>query len=154
MNSSYGKVLTGGAVLLMIASAAHGAPWDQSHQLTKMTRSYDVKRIETVTGVVENIYEKVPSSATGPDSIGFHLTLRTDREVIDVHLGPVWYLNGLDGTIDRGDRVQVTGSLREGRPHKDGKPAMKELRAAEVKKGDAVVLKLRDDTGKPLWSGF
>jgi hypothetical protein len=154
MNSSYGKVLTGGAVLILIASAVHAAPWDQSNQLTKMTKSYDTTRVETVTGVVETIFEKVPSSATGPDSIGFHLTLRTDREVIDVHLGPVWYLNGLDGTIDRGDRVQVTGSLREGRAPKDGKPAMRELRAAEVRKGNAVVLKLRDDSGKPLWSGF
>jgi len=154
MKSRYGKGLIGGVALMLVASAAHSAPWDKSQRLTRVTKSYDVNQVETVTGMVENIHEKTPSNSANPESLGFHMTLRTAHEVLDIHLGPVWYLNKLDGKIDKGDLVQVVGSRAEGHAHKDGTPAMRELRAAEVKKGNDIVLKLRDSDGRPLWSGY
>jgi hypothetical protein len=48
--------------------------------------------------------------------------------------------------IEPKDKVEVTGS----RITFDGKPA---IIAAEVKKGDEA-LKLRDDNGFPVWSGW
>jgi len=79
-------------------------------------------------------------------SAGVHMTLKTDKETISVQLGPSWYIENQDVKIEAKDKVEVKGS----RITFDGKPA---IIAAEVKKGDEV-LKLRDDNGFPLWSGW
>jgi hypothetical protein len=74
------------------------------------------------------------------------MNVKTDKETISVHLGPSWYLENQDVKIEPKDRVEVKGS----RVTFAGNPAMI---AAEVKKGDEV-LKLRDDNGFPVWSGW
>ena len=79
-------------------------------------------------------------------STGVHLTLKTDKETVLVHLGPGWYIENQDIKIEPKDKVDVTGS----RITFEGKPA---LIAAEVKKGDET-LKLRDEGGIPIWSGW
>ena len=77
---------------------------------------------------------------------GVHMTLNTGKETISVHLGPSWYLENQDVKIEAKDKVEVKGSkITFG-----GKPA---IIAIEVKKGDEV-LKLRDDAGFPVWSGW
>lgn len=154
MKSRLERILIASLSLVLLASTAYSAPWDQSQRLTRMTNVYDANHIEAVQGIVESIYEKIPSSSSSPNSLGFHMILKTDTETIDIHLGPIWYLKTLEGKIDKGDMVKVVGSWAERHVHKDGKVAMKELRAAEVTKGSVVVLKLRDSTGKPLWSGY
>jgi hypothetical protein len=63
-----------------------------------------------------------------------------------VHLGPVWYIERQDMKIDPGDKVEITGS----RIIFEGKPA---IIATEVKNG-AEILKLRDENGFPVWSGW
>jgi hypothetical protein len=77
---------------------------------------------------------------------GIHLELKGDKETVSVHLGPAWFVENQDTTIEVGDKIGVKGS----RVTFEGKPA---LIAAEVRKGDEV-LKLRDETGTPLWSGW
>jgi len=61
-------------------------------------------------------------------------------------LGPAWYIEQLDTIIEPGDRLEVKGS----RVTYHGKPA---IIAAEIKKGDAVLL-LRDESGFPAWAGW
>jgi hypothetical protein len=61
-------------------------------------------------------------------------------------LGPAFYLENQDVKIEPKDKVEVKGS----RVTFEGKPA---IIAAEVKKGDEV-LRLRDDNGFPMWSGW
>jgi hypothetical protein len=74
------------------------------------------------------------------------MTVKTDKEMISVHLGPGWYMENQDVKIEAKDKVEVKGSkITFG-----GKPA---IIAAEVKKGDQV-LKLRDDNGFPVWSAW
>jgi hypothetical protein len=63
-----------------------------------------------------------------------------------VHLGPVWYIERQDIKIDPGDKVEITGS----RITFQGKPA---IIAVELKKGTEI-LKLRDENGFPVWSGW
>ena len=75
-----------------------------------------------------------------------HLTLKTEKGLLSVHLGPEWYIVRLDGKLAKGDLVEVKGS----RVTFAGNPA---IIAAEVKKGDAV-LKLRDENGFPAWAGW
>ncbi len=131
----------------------HSAPWDKSGRIDRAIGKYSKGRVETVSGTVERIYEKVPSFGKKKnDALGFHLILDTGKEKIDIHLGPAWYLKGIEERIDRGDTVEIVGSVDEAHPPADGETPMKEIRASEVRRRGVVVLKLRDDEGRPLWS--
>ena len=110
---------------------------------TPYNRTYDPKTQETITGEVVNVSRITPNKGM---SAGIHMNVKTDKETISVHLGPAWYLENQDVKIEPKDKVEVKGS----RITFGGKPAMI---AAEVKKGDEM-LKLRDDSGFPVWSGW
>jgi hypothetical protein len=106
-------------------------------------RMYNPQTVETLTGNVVSV-ESIPGKGGGR-SYGVHLTLKTDKETIPVHLGPSWYIDKQNIKIEPKDKVEVTGS----RVSFEGKPT---IIAAEVKKGDKV-LKLRDQAGIPMWAG-
>jgi hypothetical protein len=106
-------------------------------------RLYDTKAVATITGEVISVDKITPMKGM---SYGVHLTVKMDKETISVHLGPAWYIENQDVKIQPGDKVEVTGS----RITFQGKPA---IIAAQVKKGDEV-LKLRDENGFPVWSGW
>lgn len=106
-------------------------------------RMYNTATVETITGTVLSIDQAMPMKGM---SYGVHITVQTDKETIQVHLGPGWYIERLDTKIEKGDRVEAKGS----RITMAGKPA---IIAAELKKGDAV-LKLRDESGFPVWAGW
>lgn len=110
---------------------------------SKYQRIYDPKTVETISGTVESVDKIAPMRGM---SYGIHLVLKTDKETISVHLGPGWYIERLDTKIGKGDKIEVKGS----RVTMMGKPA---IIVAEVKKGDSV-LKLRDESGIPVWSGW
>ncbi len=103
---------------------------------------YKTGKAETVTGEVVGLDSFMPYKGMGH---GARLTLKTDKETISVHLGPVWYLEQQDFKIDTKDKITVKGVAVT----YDGK---KVIMASEVKKGDSV-LKLWSDQGYPLWSG-
>jgi hypothetical protein len=104
---------------------------------------YDPKTVETISGEVVSVDAITPMKGMG---YGVHLVLKADKGPISVHLGPGWYLENQDVKVEPKDRVQVRGS----RITFDGKPA---IIAAEVTRGDET-LKLRDEAGFPLWSGW
>lgn len=110
---------------------------------TQYGRMYDLKTVETISGDVVTIDSITPVKGM---CYGIHLTVKTDKETISVHLGPGWYIENQDIKITPKDKVEVKGS----RIIFEGKPA---IIAAEVKKGDEV-LKLRDESGFPVWSGW
>lgn len=125
---------------------------------TQYQRMYNTATVETVSGTVESVDEITPVRGM---HYGIHLLLKTEKETISVHLGPGWYIERLDTKIEKSDKVQVRGSritiVRKGCPGEfpegvamRGHPF---VIAAEVKKGD-YVLKLRDDNGIPVWSGW
>jgi len=72
------------------------------------------------------------------------LGLKTEKGMALVILGPSWFHAKKDFKIEPGDKVEVKGSLL---------PAMDEpmVIATEVKK-DNQVLRLRDDSGYPVWA--
>lgn len=107
------------------------------------SRMYDPARVETLAGEVVSVDEFRPMKGM---SKGIHMTLKTEKETVPVHLGPEWFLEKQDAAVAKEDRVEVTGS----RVTFDGKPA---IIAAEVKKGGEV-LKLRDSNGVPVWAGW
>src|SRR4026207_2246906 len=114
--------------------------WGPGSQYNRM---YDPKTVETITGEVTVVNRITPAKGM---SGGVDMNVKTDKETISVHLGPSWYLENQDVKIEAKDKVEVKGS----RVTFAGKPA---IIAAEVKKGDEV-LKLRDDSGFPVWSGW
>lgn len=110
---------------------------------SKYSRMYDPKTVETVSGEVVSVDKITPLRGM---SYGVHITLKTDKETISVHLGPAWYIENQDVKIEPKDMIEVRGS----RITYEENPA---IIAAEVKKGDEV-LKLRDQNGFPIWAGW
>jgi hypothetical protein len=114
--------------------------WGMGSQYNRM---YNPSTVETVAGTVESVDKITPMK--GMHS-GIHIVVKTDKESIDVHLGPEWYVERLDTKIEKGDKIEVKGS----RVTLSGKPA---IIAAEVKKGDSILV-LRDSAGIPAWAGW
>jgi hypothetical protein len=114
--------------------------WGQG---TPYSRMYDAKTVETISGEIVKVDAITPRKGM---SDGVHITVKTGKEEIPVHLGPAYFIENQDVKIVPKDTVEVKGS----RITFNGKPA---IIAAEVKKGDEV-LKLRDDAGVPVWSGW
>ena len=147
------KTLTGLLFFLfacgLFASVSLARPWqgwrgsDGWGMNSPYQRTYNQASVETLTGEIVDIETTVPQ--TGMSS-GIHLTVKTAKETIAVHLGPEWFIERLDTKLAKGDSVTVKGS----RVTFDGKPV---IIAAEVKKGDAVLL-LRNEAGVPAWSGM
>lgn len=106
-------------------------------------RLYNLKTVETVTGEVVSVDTLTPLKGM---SYGVHLILDTGKEKIYVHLGPGWYIEKQDIKIDPKDTIEVKGS----RITLQNKPT---IIASEVKKGEGI-LKLRDENGIPVWSGW
>lgn len=104
---------------------------------------YDPKTVETISGEVVSVDKISPMKGM---RYGVHLMVKTEKETISVHLGPDWYIENQEIKIEPKKRVEIKGS----RVTFDGKPA---IIAAEVKKGEDV-LKLRDEAGFPVWSGW
>ena len=110
---------------------------------SQYNRLYDPKTVETVSGEVIAVKHITPTNGM---SYGVHLELKTEKETVSVHLGPGWFIENQDITVEPKDKVEIKGS----RVTFDGKPA---IIAAEVKKSDHV-LKLRDQNGIPVWAGW
>ena len=117
-----------------------GGGWGADSQYNRL---YDPKTVETVSGEVIAVRHITPTNGM---SYGVHLELKTEKETVSAHLGPGWFIENQDITIEPKDKVEIKGS----RVMFDGKPA---IIAAEVKKGDEV-LKLRDENGFPRWAGW
>jgi len=103
-------------------------------------RKYNQATVETISGEVLSVDKTMPTRGM---RAGIHLTLKTDKEVIPVHLGPAWFIERFDSKIQKGDKIEVKGS----RVNINEKPA---VIAAELKKGDKVLI-IRDSAGIPVW---
>lgn len=101
-------------------------------------RVFDPKTVVTVSG------EATAVRTLGGRNAGVHVDLKAADASYDVHVGPAAFLASKGLQLEKGDRLEVTGSRVEVR----GKPA---LIAQSVKKGDQTVT-LRDASGVPAWS--
>jgi hypothetical protein len=124
------------AVLLLVIAGAQGLLAQRGRM---RMGHYDPKTVVTIKGTVEKIDQAHYMNMPG---MGLHLTVKTDKETTEVHLGPAAFIEKTM-TFKEGDTIQVVGS----KVMMMGRPA---LIAREVKKEDKV-LKLRDERGMPLW---
>ncbi len=110
---------------------------------TQYQRLYNPATVETISGTVESIDKVIPFKGMRQ---GIHMTLKTEKESVSVHLGPLWYIDRQDTKIEKGDKVEVKGSRVKIRD-------AAAIIAAEVKKGNDILL-LRDSAGVPQWAGW
>jgi len=135
--------------MVLVASVALAQPWKGWRGSggwgmgNPYQRNYNPATVETISGVVESVNQVTPIKGMSP---GIELIVKTDKETIPVHLGPAYYIERLDVKIEKGDKIEVKGS----RVTISGKAT---IIAGEIRRGDSV-LKLRDDAGIPIWSGW
>ncbi len=130
------------AVVLLTAGPAlaqSSAPRGPGPGRGMQARHFDPSTVETVSGEV-----KAVRTFPGRPNEGVHAELQTSAGVMDVHLGPSWYLEKQGLKVQKGDSLEVTGS----KVQMGGNPA---LIAQLVKKGGSSVT-LRDPAGIPVWS--
>jgi hypothetical protein len=140
-------------VLVVLGGLMAGEAWAQKGMRWKgsggwapgspYARLYDPKTVEAISGEIVSVDIVAPMKGMAP---GLHLTVKTDKETLSVHLGPAWYLENQDVKLAAKDKVEIKGS----RITFAGKPA---LIAAEVKKGDETLI-LGDSAGTSVWSGW
>lgn len=95
------------------------------------------------SGKVQQILTETLEEGMSP---GMAVILDTKEGKIHVHLGPVWYLERQEFTLQPGDQVSVKG-VREKFAGKT------RVIASELTKGDHVLL-LRDAQGRPNWEAW
>jgi hypothetical protein len=142
------RIVRAAAVLAVVfmSSAVYAQPmrgsggWGANGAYQRM---YNQATVENISGEVMSVDKVMPMKGMRS---GIHLTLKTSKETIQVHLGPAWFIERLDSKLEKGDKLEVKGS----RVTVSGKPA---IIAAELKKGGKVLV-LRDSTGIPVWSGW
>ena len=103
--------------------------------------NYDVATEVTLTGTVSAV-NRIPGRG---QQAGMHLMLKTDKETVEVDLGPESFLAREKYTFSAGDTIVVTGS----RIKKGDRDA---VIARQVTRGDTVMT-FRDAKGFPRWSG-
>lgn len=108
---------------------------------SQYNRLYDPDSIEMISGEVVGVEQFTPVSGSFP---GVHVLVRTEGKTVNVHLGPVWYVEDRDIRLGVGDVVRVLGSsaLFEGQQI---------IIAVEVVRGDQTLV-LRYPNGVPVWS--
>lgn len=114
--------------------------WSTSGQYGRL---FDPATVETLNGEVTNVDIFIPQKGM---SGGVHLTVKTEKGEIPVHLGPAWYIENQDTKIEPKDMIEIKGS----RIMLEEKTV---IIAAEIKKGEEILL-LRDDNGVPAWGGW
>ncbi len=106
-------------------------------------RLFNPQTVETLKGEVLSVDTFSPGK--GHQLLTSHVTMRlkTDKETIEVYLGPEPYIDRQNVKLAAKDQVMVKGS----RVTYEGKPL---IIAMGVRKGNQV-LRLRDPQGKPRW---
>ena len=103
---------------------------------------YDRASEKAYTGTIKTVV-----SFQAPDgSVGVHFDLKTDDgKIVSVHVGPAIYVGMQNFFFFAEDQVEIIGAktTAEGNTF---------IAARSIQKGSAMLV-LRDDTGKPKWTG-
>ena len=104
---------------------------------------YDLAGEQTYAGAIKTVV-----SYQAPDgSVGVHFDLKTDDgKIVSVHVGPAIYVGMQNFFFFAEDKVVIIGA----KTTYDGNVF---IEARMVQKGSNMLV-LRDDTGKPKWTGF
>jgi hypothetical protein len=129
---------------LAAGALAQGGPGPRADRPgfgARYTQFFDAKAVATFDGEVVEM-TKVPGMGI-MGFMGVHATLKTAQGVLDIHLGPEWFIENQELKVAAKDKISVTGS----RVTMQGKPT---VMAIEIRRGDES-LRLRDPDGLPVW---
>ncbi|MBW4043685.1 hypothetical protein [Acidipila rosea] len=107
---------------------------------TRRSLMYNTATETTVSGTIEAVNQVTGRRGWN----GTHLQLKTAEGVMDVHVGPSWFLTQKKFELAKGDQVEITGSKVK---FNDADA----LIARTIKKGESE-LTLRNAQGIPAWS--
>lgn len=113
--------------------------WSQSGPYLRL---YNTNTLVTIRGSVDRVETFRPERGMSP---GVQMVVRTDSDLLTVHLGPHWHVERQDLELRPKEQVAVEGS----RVTVDGKPV---VLAARVMTRDGTLV-LRNAEGVPAWSG-
>jgi hypothetical protein len=110
----------------------------------KYNRCYDAGDMDDFKGTVLSLKEVIPLPGMSP---GVAMEIRVSRkEIVLVHLCPVWFADPKSIGVKKGEKVKVKGAWAE----IDGKEV---FMASKVKKGEYFEFKLRlTKDGTPFWT--
>jgi hypothetical protein len=101
--------------------------------------AYDRNAEITLAGIVV----EVDSEAAPDGAVGVHLLLKTEREIVTVHVAPARFIGENNFWFQTDDHIEITGA----RVFRTGRSA---LWARMIVK-DGKTLRVRDENGRPLW---
>jgi hypothetical protein len=144
MTSSFKwRWMIGAALLVVGVSFAFAQAPSPAGQGAPM---YDLKTETTIKGTVESVETITGAGGRGRRGVGgTHLVVKTEKDSVEVHVGPTAYLAEKKITLAKGDKLEILGS----RVTVDNETF---LIARQIKKGDNTWT-LRDASGRPAWSG-
>jgi len=110
--------------------------------LTAAQAKYDLADEKPYSGTIKTVV-----SFQAPDgSVGVHFDLKTDDgKIVSVHVGPALYIGMQNFFFFADDKVEIIGA----RTTADGNTF---IEARTIQKGGTMLV-LRDETGKPKWTG-
>ena len=100
---------------------------------------YDPAKEITIQGTVQEVLPAQRGAGTG-----IHLKVKWPDGILDVRIGPAWFVQQKQFTLSAGDQVEVTGVRMATNTGET-------LIARTIKKGESALV-LRDTDGFPLWS--
>ena len=125
-------LIIGLAVLISVPSAMSAAD--------NTAPKYDKATEVHLKGIVQDVRDyQCPISGT----MGSHITLKTDTEVIELHLAATKYTKSYEIIFNKGDQIEVVGS----RVKFQGADT---ILAREITRGTDTFT-FRDTDGKPVW---
>jgi hypothetical protein len=113
----------------------------QNGRDTVYGRMFNPETITSISGTITEVLKMRPGHQM---HTGTHIRLKTEKENIEVHVGPDWYLEKNEIRPRENQKVAITGSRIE----MDGRPI---IIASEITQ-DGKKVRLRDNNGIPLWS--
>ena len=132
--------------LLVVATAAwsfYAGPMPGWERGGAYDKHYDAAKYESLKGELIAYDTRIPLSGM---TEGLVVQMKTrDGQDVDVHLGPLKYVDFLPDIMRPGDRIKVKGAFAT----ISGMPV---FMAAKIRKGEVFELKLRSTrTGAPYW---
>lgn len=126
------------ALILMMALAVAAAVAQGPGRGRGMGANYDPSTETKLTGTIEQIKTMDSMCQTGT-----HVVIKTNEGTTEVALGPAQFLKDQSVTLNKGDRIEVTGAKTATR--------MGEFLIARQVVVGSKTLTLRDEKGVPAW---
>lgn len=133
------KLWAGGLALFTVGMAALAIN-RTVHGLKKYRRKYNPESVTEFTGHVVEVYY---SKENRHDTRGVILFLADEEDVMEVHLGPSWYIDRQLRHIKIGEELTVSGSVID---YKN-----QEILVARILERGKNKYQLRDEEGSPYW---